>query len=52
MQTLIIIVVLQLAITVLTGCSQLENKLIENKDTQSKLICQPVDSTGCIGWTK
>lgn len=52
MQTLIIIVVVQLAVTLLSGCSQLENKLIEHNDTQSKLICQPVDSTGCIGWTK
>ncbi len=52
MQTLIIIVVVQLTVTLLFGCSQLENKLIEHNDTQSKLICKPVDSTGCIGWTK
>jgi outer membrane murein-binding lipoprotein Lpp len=51
MQTLMIIVVVQLAVTLLSGCSQ-DNKIAEHKDTQSKLICQPVDSKGCIGWTK
>jgi uncharacterized lipoprotein len=52
MQTLIIIVVVQLAVTLLSGCSQLDNKMAQQKNISQNLTCQPVDATGCIGWTK
>jgi len=52
MQTLAVIIVLQVMVILLTGCSQLDNKLLEQKDIQGKLICQPVDATGCIGWNE
>jgi len=48
MQTLAVLIV----ILTITGCSQLDNKMLEQKDIQGKLICQPVDATGCIGWNE
>ena len=45
MQTLAVIIVLQVIVTLLAGCSQLDNKLLEQKDIQGRLICQPVDAT-------
>ena len=56
MQTIAIIIVLQIIVTLLTGCSQLESKFdqvkknneFESHDTT--LICRPVDAIGCIGW--
>jgi len=48
MQTLTVLIV----ILTITGCSQFDNKMLEQKDIQGKLICQPVDATGCIGWNK
>ena len=52
MQTLMIIVVVQLAVTLLSGCSQLDNKMAQQKNISQNLTCQPVDATGCIGWAK
>jgi len=52
MQTLIIIVVVQLAVTLLSGCSQLDNKMAQQKDITQNLTCQPISATGCIGWAK
>ena len=52
MQTLIIIVVVQFVVTLLSGCSELNNKIAQQKDITQNLVCQPVSATGCIGWAK
>ena len=46
MQALTVLIV----ILTITGCSQFDEKMLGQKDVQGKLICQPVDATGCIGW--
>ena len=48
MQALTVLIV----ILTITGCSQFDSKMLEQKDIQGKLICQPVDATGCIGWNE
>ena len=48
MQALTVLIV----ILTIAGCSQVDNKLMEQKDIQGELICQPVDATGCIGWNE
>jgi len=55
-QTIAIIIVLQVIVTLLTGCSQLESKFDQVKNNNefephdTTLICRPVDAIGCIGW--
>ena len=44
MQALTVLIV----ILTITGCSQ----FVGQKDIQGKLMCQPVDATGCIGWNE
>ena len=52
MNTIVLILLLQLAVITLTGCSQMDNKIAQQKDMQGKLTCQPIDSVGCTGWIK
>ena len=46
MKTITLIIILQLIVTLLTGCSQLETKLEE----MNQLNCKPVDSSLCAGF--
>jgi len=48
MKTITLIIVLQLIVTLLTGCSQFETKMEEMKGEQ--LTCQLEDQTLCAGW--
>ena len=48
MKTITLIIVLQLIVTLLTGCSEFETKIEE----MNQLQCQPVDSSGCAGFQK
>ena len=46
MQTLVLIIVLQVIVTLLTGCSEFEAKIEE----MNQMNCKPVDSSLCAGW--
>ena len=46
MQTIALIIVLQVMVTLLTGCSEFETKIEE----MNQLTCKPVDSEMCAGW--
>ena len=48
MQTFVLIIVLQVMVTLLTGCSEFEAKIEE----MNKLNCKPADSSMCNGWEK
>jgi hypothetical protein len=61
MQTVVLIIVLQFMVTLLTGCSVMQNKMDElNSCTppihsvcepnESLLICDSADKTECHGW--
>jgi len=45
MKTITLIIVLQLIVTLLTGCSEFP---INAK--QGELNCEPAESDGCAGW--
>ena len=46
MQTIVLIIVSQVVVTLLTGCSVFQNKIEE----MDRLNCKPVDSEMCLGW--
>ena len=46
MQTLVIIIVLQVAVTLLAGCSKFETIMEEKR----MLTCSPSYETLCAGW--
>jgi len=48
MKTVAVIIVLQLIVTLLTGCTQFETKIEEMRNQQ--LSCSPEDSEMCVGW--
>jgi outer membrane biogenesis lipoprotein LolB len=52
MNTIVLIALLQIAVLLLTGCSQLDNKMAQHKNIQGNLTCQPVDAVGCTGWAE
>ena len=60
MQTIAVIIVLQVVVTLLAGCSVMQNKMDELSCSQpihsvcepneSLLICDSADKTDCNGW--
>jgi hypothetical protein len=46
MKTITLIIILQLIVTLLTGCAEFETKLEE----MNQLKCRPADSSMCAGW--
>ena len=48
MQTIALIIVLQVAVTLLTGCTEFETKMDMMKSEQ--LTCSAEDMTLCAGW--
>jgi uncharacterized lipoprotein YehR (DUF1307 family) len=46
MNIIVLIIVLQILVVTLTGCSQFETKLEE----MNRLNCQPPDVALCAGW--
>ena len=46
MKTITLIIILQLIVTLLTGCAEFETKLEE----MNQLTCRPADSSMCAGW--
>ena len=55
MKTITLIIVLQLLVTLITGCSSLEEKFNEQRILQSSehpLICESEDPQACVGWIK
>ena len=48
MQTIALIIVLQVAVTLLTGCAEFETKMDMMKSEQ--LTCSAEDMTLCAGW--
>ena len=55
MKTITLIIVLQLLVTLITGCSSLEEKFNEQRILQNSehpLICESEDPQACVGWIK
>ena len=55
MKTITFIIVLQLLVTLITGCSLLEDKFNEQRVLQNStdpLVCEPEDAQLCVGWIK
>ena len=50
MQTIALIIVLQVMITLLTGCA--EFPIAAKIEEMNKLNCKPADSSICNGWEK
>jgi hypothetical protein len=64
MNTILLIIVLQIAVTLLAGCSTMQNKMNELnglscevppvhsicEPNESLLICDSADKTDCHGW--
>jgi hypothetical protein len=63
MQTIVLIIVLQVMVTLLTGCSVMQNKMDELnglscappihsicEPNESLLICDSADKSSCQGW--
>jgi hypothetical protein len=50
MQTIALIIVLQVMITLLTGCA--EFPIAAKIEEMNKLNCKPADSSMCDGWEK
>jgi len=63
MQTIVLIIVLQVMVTLLTGCSVMQNKMDEMnglscappvhsicEPNESLLICDSADKKDCHGW--
>ena len=63
MQTIALIIVLQVMVTLLTGCSVMQNKMDELnglscappihsicEPNESLLICDSADKKDCVGW--
>ena len=48
MQTIALIIVLQVAVTLLTGCAEFQTKMDMMKNEQ--LTCRPPDVSLCAGW--
>ena len=48
MQTIALIIVLQVVVTLLTGCTEFETKMDMMKSEQ--LTCSAEDMTLCAGW--
>jgi len=48
MQTIALIIVLQVVVTLLTGCAEFETKMDMMKSEQ--LTCSAEDMTLCAGW--
>jgi hypothetical protein len=52
MSTIVLILLLQIAVVTLSGCSQFDNMVAQQKDINGNLTCQPIDAVGCKGWVK
>ena len=53
MQTIALIIVLQVMVTLLTGCAEFPIAAkIEEMNKLNKLNCKPADSSMCDGWVK
>jgi hypothetical protein len=50
MQTIALIIVLQVMVTLLTGCA--EFPIAAKIEEMNKLNCKPADSSMCNGWEK
>ena len=48
MQTIALIIVLQVVVTLLTGCAEFQTKVEMMKSEQ--LTCKPPDASLCAGW--
>ena len=48
MQTIALIIVLQVVVTLLTGCTEFETKMDMMKSEQ--LTCKPPEVSLCAGW--
>ena len=48
MQTIALIIVLQVVVTLLTGCAEFETKMDMMKSEQ--LTCKPPETSLCAGW--
>jgi hypothetical protein len=48
MKMIVIIIVMQVMVTMLTGCSMFESKMEQMRSEQ--LTCSPEDSEMCAGW--
>ena len=48
MQTIALIIVLQVAVTLLTGCAEFQTKIDMMKSEQ--LTCKPPETSLCAGW--
>ena len=46
MQTIALIIVLQVVVTLLTGCAEFQTKL----EMMEQMNCQPPHNTLCAGW--
>jgi len=49
MKTITLIIILQLIVTLLTGCAEFQTK-IDLMKSEQQLTCSPVDSSLCAGW--
>jgi uncharacterized lipoprotein YajG len=49
MQTIALIIVLQVAVALLAGCSKFETKM---ESYNNELLCSPADSNMCAGWKR
>ena len=49
MKTITLIIVLQLIVTLLTGCSEFPTSIQKGIIT-NQLNCEPAESDGCAGW--
>jgi len=55
MKTITFIIVLQLLVTLITGCSSLEETFYEQRILQNSehpLVCESEDPQLCVGWVK
>jgi len=50
MNTIILIIVLQVIVISLTGCSAFEEKLHQQEVEQQQLNCSPPHDRLCVGW--
>ena len=48
MQTIALIIVLQVVVTLLTGCAEFQTKIDMMKSEQ--LTCKPPETSLCAGW--
>ena len=49
MKTITLIIILQLIVTLLTGCSEFPINA-EQGEVINQLNCEPAESNGCAGW--